>query len=149
MSIDLEAIRARAEAATPGTWKLLIRGNTVKSYAIEGVCGGMKFIDNSDAEFIAHSREDIPALLAEVERLQGEIQRLTTANRLYLSLRVANKKLAARTEKAEAVLNEIYERTRPGGKKGGYPYGSTTCIGADVYDIVAEWRGTGRSGENG
>ena len=42
--LDLEAIKARAEAANGGPWK--------------------------DAEFVAHARTDVPALIAEVKRLR-------------------------------------------------------------------------------
>lgn len=68
-------IRQRCEAATPGPWKLLVRGNTVKSFAIEGVCGGMKYVDRSDAAFIAASRTDIPYLLDRIAELRVEIER--------------------------------------------------------------------------
>ena len=51
---EIEAIRKRAEAATGGPWNVIEfnEGNT---------------------EFIVHSREDIPALLAEVARLRREL----------------------------------------------------------------------------
>lgn len=102
---DLEAIRARAERATPGPWikfdasdsndvpwwwvwqesKLPYYGGvfepdsdyTIKShddgrlYHVSGAVGVSCVTDNKDleqeewdAEFIAHAREDIPALLA-------------------------------------------------------------------------------------
>ena len=71
-----EEIKAREQAATPGPWKLLTRGNTVKSLAIERVCGGMKFIDRSDASFIAHTRTDIPALISALREAQDENAKL-------------------------------------------------------------------------
>lgn len=83
---QLEAIRKRAEAATEGPWTYVSQtedkyempklispefpimnfGDCTTFYPMEGTPP-----DDEDAEFIAHSREDIPALLAEVERLQG------------------------------------------------------------------------------
>jgi len=46
-ALDLDAIRARVDAATEGPWE-------------------------ASHEFAAHARTDIPALLAEVERLRAE-----------------------------------------------------------------------------
>ena len=67
----LEEIKARHEAATPGPWELSrdagIYIDRDEDYCICGIG------NEPDAEFIAHSRTDIPALLAEVERLQKAI----------------------------------------------------------------------------
>lgn len=105
---ELQQIRARAEAATPGPWVMVHgddeysmnlycvapksiahRVDTEEVIALDGViCGtlvqvpktighnhnelnetvGPKWEEN--AEFIAHARTDIPALLDEVERLR-------------------------------------------------------------------------------
>ncbi|MEK4178508.1 hypothetical protein NSQ61_02780 [Aeribacillus sp. FSL K6-1121] len=72
---ELVAISERAEKASPGPW--------VKTFAtgIEIVCDfETKIISDdsgvirySDAEFIAHAREDVPKLVAEVERLREAI----------------------------------------------------------------------------
>ena len=35
------------------------------------------YLDHPDAEFIAHARQDVPALIAEVKRLNSEAERLT------------------------------------------------------------------------
>ncbi|WP_060210221.1 hypothetical protein [Sporosarcina koreensis] len=67
---QLEAIRERAEAATEGPWKNFDGGYIVGGSEIavgEVVAEAER---DADAEFIAHAREDIPALLAEVERMQ-------------------------------------------------------------------------------
>ena len=81
----LDKIRARAEAATPGPW--VAHGNTVEQVKTGGhqVVGtkltGPKYMTyerlttkNEDATFIAHSREDISYLLAEVERLRAALE---------------------------------------------------------------------------
>jgi hypothetical protein len=39
-------------------------------------CGDFSFFNDSDADFIAHARTDIPALIAEVERLNSLIEKL-------------------------------------------------------------------------
>lgn len=52
--LDLAAVRARAEAATAGPWTW----------------------DRADrhAEFVTHALTDVPALLAEIERLRAEVE---------------------------------------------------------------------------
>jgi hypothetical protein len=80
--LDLDDIKARAEAATPGPWfpdegkakvynhagevawcrDVVSRGHG--AYAIGGQ-------NSANARFTAHAREDVPALIAEVERLRG------------------------------------------------------------------------------
>jgi hypothetical protein len=85
---ELEAIQKRADAATPGPWSAftdparradqslivapppeygLIHVQTHKDFASL----------NHDATFIAHAREDIPKLLAEVRRLRDENEQLS------------------------------------------------------------------------
>ena len=62
MSIDLEAIEARANAASEGPWY-------EEGWFTKDEDGDYVEIEPAEAAFIAHAREDIPALLAEVERL--------------------------------------------------------------------------------
>ena len=80
--VDLDAIRKRAEAASPGPWSmwnpaegpshLTIGGKVAwESKRSASEYGDTERIPHwSDANFIAHARTDIPALLAEVERLR-------------------------------------------------------------------------------
>jgi hypothetical protein len=83
MAIDLNAIRKRAEAATEGPWTTFddvqyIARRTVYEYDewtesnvdVIADCSHMH-----DATFIAHARQDVPALVAEVERLRAGIDR--------------------------------------------------------------------------
>lgn len=72
MSIDLEAISARAEAATPGPWETL--DNITTAVWSGGNPIALTYQSMPDADFIAHAREDIPALLAEVKRLNIVLQ---------------------------------------------------------------------------
>ncbi len=98
MSSQLDAIKARAEAATEGPWTWsgseapVLGGYAGTSYryseeVIEaehhGECGCRSLcqleltVGKADAEFIAHSRADIPALVAAVEavlKLHKEVQ---------------------------------------------------------------------------
>jgi hypothetical protein len=67
---DLQAIEARANAATPGPWQLT--GGRDEVYDIIG--DGRDVVQqvlSPDAEFIASARTDVPALVAEVRRLRG------------------------------------------------------------------------------
>jgi hypothetical protein len=57
VTVDLAAIRKRAEAATPD-WQM-------------GVLMCM-FGDRNDAKFAYHARKDIPALLVEIEGLRAQ-----------------------------------------------------------------------------
>jgi hypothetical protein len=76
-ALDLDAITARANAAAPGPWARYetFHADTFvvdpRGFLREGiVCGATYERDN--AEFIAHAREDVPALVAEVRRLREE-----------------------------------------------------------------------------
>jgi len=81
MSLDLNAIRARADAATEGPW--YFGGDTAvaqemfqnhelivsPTYPIIEFEPGEQ--GEADAEFVAHARTDVVALLAEVEQLSS------------------------------------------------------------------------------
>lgn len=75
---QLEAIRKRAEAATGGDWYVNKRdysyGKDSKLVTNKHVYIAKVFGGNPDAEFISAARTDIPALLAEVERLRAGIR---------------------------------------------------------------------------
>ena len=76
---EIEAIRKRAEKATEGPWwasegLYVVNNLTGDSYEWDA-----DFVAEtereSDAEFIAHAREDIPKLLAEINRLKSELSK--------------------------------------------------------------------------
>ncbi len=85
--LDLEIIRVGCEAATEGPWTWLeghigrsllsapndsvlhITGPGAVDPTRINICA-----DDDNAAFIAHAREDIPALIAEVERLRDVLQ---------------------------------------------------------------------------
>ena len=87
--LDLEVIKARAAAATEGPWEwddptISQHWSRPEPWATvvddEVNCGGYCYGGSSspiksdaDGRFIAHAREDIPALVAEVERLQRRL----------------------------------------------------------------------------
>lgn len=66
----LEAIRKRAEAASEGPWELDGDDGGIWNNGGFNYLGSARSFYDDDANFIAHSREDIPVLLAEVERLR-------------------------------------------------------------------------------
>lgn len=73
---QIEAIRERAEKATEGPWNWDGDFTYTKRGMLEPLIWESEYkgigVEETDADFIAHSREDIPALLAEVERLQKQ-----------------------------------------------------------------------------
>lgn len=80
--LDLDAIEARANSAMAGPWKAEeYRGFNRKDAEWVVWMNDAKTEDNTileqpDAEFIAHAREDVPALVAEVRRTRKENDRL-------------------------------------------------------------------------
>jgi hypothetical protein len=94
--LDLAAIRAREEKATEGPWSAdsdqhtpakwergygqfhaFSLGPTLKASVADGdACERALRQAEADADFIANARDDIPALLDEVERLQKENEQL-------------------------------------------------------------------------
>jgi hypothetical protein len=81
----LAEIKAREQAATRGPWEVKTNRHpetTREAWGwIKGPCENWCWTDRRsssrhDAEFIAHARTDIPALLAEVEGLNCELSRI-------------------------------------------------------------------------
>ena len=81
MMLNIEEIKEREQVATQGPWKV----EPIAHRGVIAVKEGAAWIDwicsmqmsnrpncANDTDFIAHAREDIPVLLAEVERLQEE-----------------------------------------------------------------------------
>lgn len=79
---ELAAMKARVEATTPGPWTpsfegrdhtsgdsvILTSGQDIYISAEDYQGGGGHFC--ADLDFIAHARQDLPRLIAEVERLR-------------------------------------------------------------------------------
>jgi hypothetical protein len=79
---DLRAIRRRCQRATPAPWVIYPDSPDGERLAVEGNEGfrGFRILTvwpdgarpaGPDAEFVAHARDDVPRLLAEVERLRA------------------------------------------------------------------------------
>lgn len=79
---QLDEIKARVEKATPGEWfydsytvctdeVFDDEGNLVETVTLDYADrhGDVHFKKETDAQFVAHARQDVPALIEEVERL--------------------------------------------------------------------------------
>lgn len=84
--LDLGPIKTRLENITQGPWELVpviydILGSTFEGFEIgHEIHESSAFSkDEDDARFIQHSRTDIPALIAEVERLRAEQSEIIAA----------------------------------------------------------------------
>jgi hypothetical protein len=69
---ELILISKRCYEASPMPWS--IHRYSVDDYNSNHICGD--FVHNEDKVFIANARQDVPAVLAEVGRLQAEITKL-------------------------------------------------------------------------
>ena len=72
----LAEIRGREKVATQGPWAVQDKGAIPLIYGPDGERVAKVIDHQEDAAFIAHAREDIPALLDEVERLRAENEKL-------------------------------------------------------------------------
>ena len=86
VELDLGPIEARLEAATPGPWHVEQGGEIFAPFWLIGDVLRDRYGNNSISgddratiEFIAHARQDVPALVAEVRRLRGQVQRVRVA----------------------------------------------------------------------
>ncbi len=86
---QLDQIAARAQAATPGLWgsyrdldgvytiqarpRISRHGQETDGDIATLAAGRSESESYANARFIAHAREDVPALLAEVRRLRAEV----------------------------------------------------------------------------
>jgi len=70
---QLNAIKERVAKATPGPWEYDEEERGIWNKGGFNYLGTVTLSHNS-AEFIAHAREDVPALVAEVEYLRGMLR---------------------------------------------------------------------------
>lgn len=141
--IDLDAIRARVDAATEGPWEVAGFGfvdpasgdgeDWIDVRSPLGIVTGCVFTgddrtdDQTEADhgFIAHARTDVPALLAEVDRERERADRLEAMCDRLAGDRVDREDAAeARAETAEAerdALNDMI-RAQSRAAEHAYPY---------------------------
>jgi hypothetical protein len=96
---QLEAIRQRAENATPGPWETceISKLSHAKWFGVLGgdsddslIDIGVDTLNENDATFIAHARTDIPALLDHIAELEAELEKYRKI--LHGELRIVVKK---------------------------------------------------------
>jgi hypothetical protein len=87
---DLMSIERRLKASSPGPWRHRshgfiesgIDGDLVIGVTCQGHDECLERLPSADnAEFIAHARQDVPALLAEVRHLRERVAELEAALR--------------------------------------------------------------------
>ena len=79
-ALDLGAIEARVNAAVPGPWtneRHDYEGSNGPTF-VRFVAAGPNYrvaedVTKEDGDFIAHAREDVPTLVAEVRRLRDAL----------------------------------------------------------------------------
>ena len=96
--LNLEEIKAREQAATKGPWNHNGKLDIRQDFG-EWLCGAVK---ESDADFIAHARTDIPALIAEVEQLRQDKE-------CCLQTAKCNAEFYDETKKENATLKKVSE----------------------------------------
>ena len=83
--LDLEAIKARCEKATLGPWRYIPPDTYCASAIVKMPDEDMSLCDEdgasdpqhcANADFIAHARTDLPACVAEIERLRARVKEL-------------------------------------------------------------------------
>ena len=124
MKPDLDAIRARCEAATPGPWR--VDGSTydedcnehLAPYGLEGPnerlvwsSGGGEYAhpDMATAQFIAAARTDIPALLAYIDELERRTTYTIGETEWAQRIAVAEQRFVDEYDARKAAEREIAE----------------------------------------
>lgn len=108
----LDEIRARCDAATPGPWRYMPEDEQLTNLGFSD--GGIRrwdifgaILGEKNGEFIARSREDIPYLLTEIERLKTQCDINATS---FFDMRDQLKKAEAERDTYRAALQNWHER---------------------------------------
>ena len=105
---ELEAIRARCEAATPGPWH---RTSGLIQDKTGGVVANVSV--SADGMFFVYARTDMPALLAEIDRIERDCRHYCD----YIKeLEDAHRQAESERDVLAALLN----------KHSGHPFGAST-----------------------
>jgi len=106
----LSEIKQRVEKATKGPWET----ETANPVTFVNSPGGKIAYATVDrmvnAQFIAHSREDVPWLILEVERLELKFNRLMETYDRQITLK---EKYYSEVERLRGVLDEIESKLMP------------------------------------
>ena len=125
--IDIEAIRARAVAASEGPWVAITDNGRKNGIGIVGqeskrgtgeaiavFAGADSTQRNADARFAAHAREDVPALLDVLDRAEWACVRCGYHNRGW-GCTQCGRPLVVTAPKAAPVPQHPFESGGPGG----------------------------------
>lgn len=77
--LDLDAIEARATAATKPPWEFFWPGQCCDGYCLDEVGIHSASMGMSDAVFIAAARTDVPALVAELREARAKLAAIEDA----------------------------------------------------------------------
>jgi hypothetical protein len=133
---ELAEIKARCEKATPGPWcwwgdRFSGRGigqGDEYEFGIQVVVYLKGVSTDENADFIAHSRTDIPALVAEVERLRAALEQIIDHdNPSFARLCYELKQIAQATLKDNAPANENLCICEGGTGRGHYNAAGGYC----------------------
>lgn len=147
---QLQAIKERAQYATEGPWQVVESeesgvqiGTTWEHGQLKscvpvvttacGVGNTTVYINHVDAEFIAHARQDVPSLIAEVERRQ---KHLALSRRCYSIMEKAAFRLQDKVdalELAEAKARMENERLRGALEKIAYTTSFKELCNVEAY----------------
>lgn len=126
--LDLEAIRSRADAATAGPWSVeLYEGvRDSRSRLMAKNERGFRtsladYLTQADAEFIAHAREDVPALLHAADLLRSMLEGVQAMR----PLSGTTDESPDVPESKRAGVEEVIEEMRSAAYQENYPAGST------------------------
>lgn len=112
--LDLDAIRARVDAATEGPWEATPNGRILSlTWPCDDVAGWfgnkgavVETLRNPDAEFIAHARTDVPLLLAALDEARENEAIMKAFRRRAFTAEVGHMEALTRAAAAEAALEE-------------------------------------------
>lgn len=113
---DLEAIRKRCEAASPGPWFIVDRAEDLVGIPAEDKFDVRQFQAHGepcwdydkDMDFIINARQDVPALLAHVAKLEAELREAQD----YDAMIALGSTKAERDTAVEAAANLECEKNR-------------------------------------
>lgn len=136
---ELKAIRERAEKATEGKWYYEIDGDLYSEKTRERdvypylTAESIPYINVSkeDAAFIVHAREDIPKLLAEIERLRSEVANGLLAERIESDVKIA-------VHGREYDLDEIWRPVRRVIERFSMEYDEAVTLGGQIGMLTSE-----------
>ena len=128
---ELEAIAARAEAATPGEWKredqaIIAHHRTKDGLSLnlvceatceDGYCSTNLNMDKADTDFICMARADVPRLVDEVKRLRSELEKAERERDSLAEYWADDGRCPLRDVAGQFWCDEYMEKFRP--RKGG------------------------------